>query len=622
MLQDFRDNLKGTAVFIVVLISIPFALVGIDQIFLGGSAAEAELSVNGENITRLEVDRALAIYKQRLFAQYDNLNPAMLDDELLRASVSHQLIRQKVLVQRANKVGLGVADIAYAELLKSIDEFQIEGRFDRDAYEFALRQMGYTQNSYQDFLEANMLISQIASGVGGTGIVTSQDLELAAQLLEQKRDYYYLTLPVADVRETLVIEDSIIEAHYEQNKATYKTEEQVVIDYLELRVDDLMAEITVDEEMVQAQFDAESKEQASSARSRVEHILFANGDDAVNEQRIEEVQAKLAAGEAFNKLAQEYSDDSGSAEQGGDLGYVDPGAFPEAFADALAGLEVGQVSSPVATDSGSHLIRLAEKEAAPVYEQESDRIRGELKTQLAEQLLPERIDRLRELSYNAESLSEVGDELNISVKTSLPFSRAGGEDIATFPNVLSAAFEKGVLQEGYASDVLELDPTRFVVIKLRELLPVRTLPFDEVRQIIADSLQVELAEQMVMDKGEKILEQVRSGADVEELAKQEGLSWQVSIDTRRFGGMVDAGVRDQAFALPARSVLPRVTSFMSGEGDYVVLSLTKVAPGRLDGIPAEQQRNLRGSIQTTRAQREYRSYGTSLVAIAKIEGLN
>tara|TARA_R110000787_G_scaffold127867_2_gene239488 strand:+ start:3184 stop:5076 length:1893 start_codon:yes stop_codon:yes gene_type:complete len=623
MLQNFRDNLKGTAIFIVVLISIPFALVGIDQVFQGGGAAKAELTVNGENVAKLEVDRALLSYKQRLIDQYADLNPALLADDMLREPVRQQLIREKVIAQHARDEGMGVAPTTLSKLLKNVEAFQVDGRFDRDVFEYSLRQVGHTQRTYYDSLRDGVLISQVVSGVMGTGLVTATDLELAAELIEQKRDYYYLTIPIADVLETVVVDDSQISDYYAKNHEEFETEEQVVVDYLDLDSDDLVVEVDVDDALIREQFDAELSELAQSSRSHIEHILFSGGKET-NEKRISEVQSNLKQGKSFAEMALQYSDDAGSAGQGGDLGYIDPEAFPESFKDAVDGLAVGEISGPVETESGVHLIRLVARDAEKkiTFEEESPRIRRQLQRQLAEQLVVEKVDRMRELAFNVESLSEVGKELNLPVKTSQPFARSGGEGIAAFPGVVTAAFEDDVLKEGHASEVIELSPTKFMVVKLKEFLPVKTLALAAVKADIEVKLRNQAAQQIVATKGAGILDELRVNPAFEELARRHNLSWQVSIDSKRFGGNLDPEIRDQAFALPASTKLPRTSGFTARNGDFVVLSLTRVVPGELDKLPVEQRDNLRTSLRKALAQREYQAYEQSLVASADVEVAN
>lgn len=622
MLQDFRENLRGTAVFIVILISIPFALVGIDQIFTGGSSLESELSVNGEEISKFEVDQALALHKQSLLEQYESLDPAMLNDELLRGPIKYRLIREKVMSQHGHTVGLGLDDKIYRDMIRNIELFQVNGQFNMETFEYALRQRGHTQKSYYDSVKDSLLISQMAAAIAVTSIITDEEIVSAAALLEQKRNYYYLTIPVEGLRESLFVAESEILNYYQNNSPQFKTEERVVLDFLELTVAGLMSEVSVDETMVKERFAILATKNTDTARNRVRHILFASESDIENEKKLAQVQTRLAEGESFADLALELSDDPGSAEQGGDLGYVDLTTLPGAFAETVAELEEGDVSGPVITESGIHLIQLVDRHAVepPQYQLEVGEIREQLLKQLAEQLLPEKIDELREMSYNAESLLEVGDELGLSLQTTSSFSRDGGEGISAFPAVIRAAFGEEVLVDGHASDVIELSSSRMVVVKLRESIPARLKLMSEVRESIELQLKTEAAQQLVKERGDKILALVEAGGRVEDLAVEEGLPWQVSIDTGRFGGLVDEEVRRYVFELAGQSILPHASGFTKTNGEYVIVSLTNITPGRLDKFSTSQRENLRDTMRRNYAQQEYRSYEASLVAAADVEG--
>jgi peptidyl-prolyl cis-trans isomerase D len=622
MLQDFRENLRGTAVFIVILISIPFALVGIDQIFMGGGGSESELSVNGEEVSKLEVDQALALHKQSLLEQYESLDPAMLDDELLREPVKYRLIREKVMSQRGHAAGLGLDDEVYRDMIRDVELFQSDGLFDRDVFEFALRQRGHTQKSYYDSVKDSLVIAQMASAMAVTATVTDREIVSAAELLEQKRSYYYLTIPIGGIGDSLTTEESAVTDYYQQNPSQFETKERVIVDYLELKVEDLMTEVDVDDELVKEQFEIESIQNSNTSRSRIAHILFANENDSENDQQAAQVQSRLSEGTTFGDLARQFSDDPGSASQGGDLGYVELTTLPESFAEAVRGLKVGEVSQPVITDSGVHLIHLVDRETAEplVYELEAGRIRKRLLRELAEQLLPEKIDSLRELSYNAESLSEVANELNMTLKTTDSFTRNGGEGISAFPAIIQAAFGDEILTDGHASDVIELNAGHVSVIKLREFIPARIKQLSEVKDAIEKQLIAEAAQQRIQQQADDIIARVGAGDGIEELAKEEGLAWQVSIDTKRFGGLVNEEVRNYVFGLPGQSTLPYTSGLTMANGDYVVVSLTKVDPGQLDNFTILQRDNLRDTIRQNLAQHEYRSYEASLVAKADVEG--
>lgn len=616
MLQDFREGMKGIAFFIVILIIVPFAFVGIESIFSNSPASDAELDVDGHSISRLVVDRALAIHKQRLLQELGDIDPALLDDTILRGPVRQRLVREKAAELTAIETSMGVSPATIASLLQTVDAYQTEGRFDRDKYEFTIRQMGYTPREHHSYMNNGLLLSQFASGVVDTGFVTEADLELAARIFEQRRNYYYLTVPIAPIVAGIKVEEAEVEAYYEEHKEDFRTEERLEIDYIQLSASNLIDQVEVDEGMVREVFDTRQQASQAGVRRRVAHILIESTDDASQTTKLEAIQAKLANGDEFTELAREYSDDLGSAEQGGDLGFFEPGAFPTEFETAVLGLVAGEVSNPVETDSGVHLIRLTELEIpeALVFEDEKGSIEAELKYQLATELLPEKIEQLRELSYNAETLSEPAAAMGLEVARTEPFTRSGGSDLAAYPAVVSAAFAEDVLSNGYTSDIVELGEAGVVVLKVRKHHPVGYQPFESVIADITSLLQHKSAKQALLAKASALQAQISDGKSIETLAKEENLTWQVSLDTSRFDNRVDEAVRDHAFGLPASSALPVTSGFNLANGDYAIVSLTAIQPGKLDAISEARRDSLAQSASRTLAQREYQGYESLILA--------
>ena len=622
MLQDFRESMKGIAFFIVILIIVPFAFVGVDSIFSNSPASDAELDVDGHSISRLVVDRALAIHKQRLLQQFDGIDPALLDDAMLRGPVKQRLIREKAAELTALSADMGVSPATIASLLQTVDVYQTDGHFDRDKYEFAIRQMGYTPRQHHDYMSNGLLLSQFASGIVDTGFVTDADLELAARIFEQRRNYYYLTIPIAPLVATTSVDDSELKAYYDGHQDAFRTEEKLEIEYIQLAVNDLLNQVDVDADMVRELFDARQQAAQAAARRRVQHILIESMADGEDSAKIVEIQRKLAAGGDFSALAREYSEDPGSAEQGGDLGFVEPGTFPAEFEAAILTLAVGEVSAPVETDSGIHLIRLSELETSSplVFDDEKAAIEAELKRQLAAELLPEKIEQLRELSYNAETLQGPAETMSLTVQTTEPFSRSGGlSGISAYPAFVSAAYTEDVLSNGYTSDIVELGAAGVVVLKVRQHFPAGHQAFDEVSAQIASRLKLQSAKLLVADKAKALEAQIKAGKSIELVAREEGLAWQVSLDTSRFDSAVDEAIRDQAFTLPASSTLPAVSGFGLANGDYVILSLTDVTAGDLAKIPASRRDQLAQSASRTLAQREYQGYESLLLADATVK---
>lgn len=621
MLQDFRNNLKGTALFIVILISIPFALVGIDQIFISGNSVEGEVTVNGDKITKLEVERALEMHKQALRDRFDNLDPSMLDDDLLREPVRLRLIKEKVIAQRAQDEGMGIAKNSIVEFINGIEAFQVGGSFDRDTFEYNIQRMGYTLRGFYDSLTSSLLVTQTNAGITATEFVSNTDLADAVSLIEQERDYYYLTVPLADAQKKVDIDPSAVTDHYDKHRDRYTTEEQIAVDYIELSLDALAEGIIVEEDDLRLAYEEQKASAEADSTYQLAHILFARDDPIENEQRLEQVQTKLSQGVAFAQLARDYSDDLGSAEQGGELGVLTRDALPEPFIEALNTMQEGEISGPIKTDSGTHLLYLTKIDTTSFddYSSAKPAIEQQLRRALAETLLPEKIELLREDSYNAESLYKVAENLGLQAATSAPFPRTGGEGIAAHPVVVKAAYSSDVYGEGYASDVLELSPTRAVVIKRNAIYPAKPRSLDEVSEEILSELKIEAARAIVKAKGEDVTRRLSEGESIEAIAKAEGLEWQVSIDTRRFGGDVDPEIRDQAFTIPARASLPHAIGFFSRHGDYVALSLTKIANGDAANLAGEQKAKLKAAVQRTLANQAFTGYEESLVAAADIE---
>lgn len=621
MLQNFRDNLHGAAKGILIaIIIVPFALFGVDAIFLSGNAVQEAANVNGESITELRLQQAVALQKQQILNRYENIDPSLVDENQLRAPVAQQLIRQKVVEQAAVGQGMGVDKKTLYRLLLEVPDFQTDGKFDTERYEFVLRQMGYSPTSYNKLLTTDMVTNQFMQGVATTGFSTGLESKLLAGMTEQTRDYYYLTIPRAPLLESVTVPSVDIRSYYDANQDEFVSEEQLVVEYVELRPADLVEDVDVDQSMVDEIIDAKIATASSVRSRRVAQILLERQDDQSQLKRIAEIQEKLKAGEDFAALAKEYSEDYGTAEQGGDLGFIQAGDLPEPLGAELDKLAVGEVSGVVESDLGIHLLKLLDEKAADVPSREAlePSVRQELTHQLAMELLPERIEELKDLSYNAESLKSVADRLGLELQVSKPFSREKGEGVTANPLVVKAAFSKPVLEDGIASEVLDLADDHVLVLALKERIPASLKPLAEVREQIESTLKQQLASRQLMAHGEALAGWVKSGDTIEEVAKKESLAWQVSLDTKRFTGNQNDEIRQKVFTMAEPGGHPVVDSLILENGDYVLISLVKVTEGDFSQLSSEQQKLLTATIALTTASRDYQAYEKLLLEDADV----
>jgi len=615
MLDSFRTNMKGIAFAIVVLIAIVFAFSGIGSLSISGSASETAVKVNGERVSELQVQQALTSEKQRILNENEGLDAALLEDDLLRPQVVEQIVGRKLLSQEASSGGMAISSRTTSKLLLDTPNFQTDGRFDQELYLYRVRNLGYTSATFLEMIKENLLIEQFVRGFVASGFTTSNELDILASVFEQQRDYYYLTLPLQPVKDAINVTDQQATAYYEDNKANYQAEEQVVVDYIELSPAQFDGADAVGEEQVKARFDEQAQSMESAVSLQAAHILLSDPDAAL----LGEIQTKLDAGEDFAALAKEYSQDVGSADFGGDLGFTSGDTFPESFEAALAALEVGQVSAPVETDSGTHLIKLVDMQETVIdFSTERARIEQELVAELRNEWLVEKLANLKELSFNAESLNEVAEDLGLTAQVSAAFSRAGAAGIAAYPSVKKAAFSAEVIEENYASEVIDLGDDRYVVLKLNKSIPARQKELAEVKDSVVAAISAELANAQLAEQGDALLARVEAGETVETVAKSQDLDWQVVLDAKRSTGNIDADVKRFVFQLPATASSNVVESFYTRAGDFVVVAMTEVTPGESSTLSKEQKNNLLYAGAAANSSRELQALQANLLTEAKV----
>ncbi|MFB0996751.1 MAG: SurA N-terminal domain-containing protein [Porticoccaceae bacterium] len=615
MLDSFRTNMKGMAIGITVVIGAIFAFSGTGTLFLSGSGADAALIVNDSTITELQVVRAISSQKQRILNENEGLDASLLDDDLLRPNVVDQLIGRELLAQASQRQRMGVSEQTINDYILASEAFQSDGRFDQNRYRFALQQQGYTSASFKAMLSNDMRVQQLINGITDTVFATDLELSALASVTEQKRDFYYLRLPVAPIQESVVLSDEQISDYYQANLASYQTDAQVVVDYIELSPAQLVDPTLVTSGQIATRFEEELLTLDLAESRQVAHILLEDASDEL----VVEIQGKIIAGETFGELAREYSDDFASAESEGDLGYTAGDTFPEAFESALAILNLGEVSPPVTTDAGIHFIKLLDiQQDTYLLTDESPRIERELMREATTDQLIAKLELLKELSFNAESLTEVAEDVGLELNTSDAFSRFGGQGVTGIAKVSAAAFSDEVIKDKYASEVLDLGNDRYVVLKLNQYIDVRQKEMSEVRESVVVSLTASESAKRLADLGSELLAEIVAGSSVESVAKARKLEWQVGKSVNRRGIDVNAEVRSIVFNFPLPGAESVIDGFYLSNGDYVVAELTKVVSGDLSSLSQAEIGSLAAATRSMNASRDMLAYQDTLREKAEI----
>ena len=620
MLQELRDKSTGLIAKIIIgFIIVIFALFGTEALFQQSADSGRDISVNGENITETDIARGIQNRKQQILNQYGDSVPAdFLTDEKLRQPVVDSLIQRTLLAQVAQKGGFAASTEAIHKDIISSPAFQQDGVFSQERFLQILRSLGFTPATYQKAVADDTLINQLQFSIANTSFVTPAELKNIIGLSFQSRDFSYVVLPAAKAEKSVVVEENDVKAHYDANPQTYTTPEQVAVDYIELSTAELAKNITVTDEQVQKQYEQNTKAFVAKTERQAAHILFEGGDA---QKRAEEIKARLAAGEDFAKLATEFSADSGSKGQGGDLGFSSGDAFPTEFEAALTKLKVGEISAPVKTESGVHIIKLVSERGskAPTFEEAKAGIIDQLKRSEAEGQFGQKLERLKELAYNADNLAEVGKELGLSVQNSGLFARTGGKDLMANSAFINAAYSPEVLEQGNASDVIELEPARVLVVKKTDRKPAQLQPLEAVKEQITTVVRAEKIQAMLTQQAQQITAALNSGATLADQAKALGLEVKVAKETSRTDTVNDRAILEYAFGLATPAGKPVVGSVKTGSGDYAVVALEAVKLGTEDKVAAEQRQSVSSMLAGISGDHDFRSYQAHLKEVAKIE---
>ena len=365
MLQAIRERVTGiVAIFVLGLLAVPFLFFGMES-YMRAVPQDAVAVVGDDEISTSEFQTEFARHRAQLRREMgDDYDDIATNQPEFRREFLESMIDELLLRQHTDDLGLIVSDRAIAEILRTIPQFQIEGRFNPEAYRMALSAAGQTPRSFERDLREDVMTRMVPSALADSVVVTQSEIDRLISLQNQTRRIAKVEIPAGRFRENIEVSEADIESYYQDNLQAFTTDEQVSLAYVELRADDLTIEETLEEDELRRRYEAARQRYMTPEARRASHILIETGEerDALAARELaEELARRIEEGESFSELAEEYSDDPGSRAQGGELGWIEPEDMVSAFEDALYALdEAGEVSEPVETRFGWHLIRLEE----------------------------------------------------------------------------------------------------------------------------------------------------------------------------------------------------------------------------------------------------------------------
>ncbi len=592
MLQFIRERAQSWIAWgIIGLIIVVFALWGIGD-YVRSSQELPAAEVNGTDISQQQLKQAFYERRQQLAQMFGGkLDPTLFSDAQIRQQTLDSLIRDQLLLETAHRSQMAVGDGLLANEIRNMPVFDEDGAFSNQRYEQVLSFQNMSPRQFEASLRRDLMIRQLQVGVTETAFVTPAELANYQKLSNQTRDAGWLQLPIDHFTPTDEPTTEALQAYYDGHPDLYMFPERVQVGYLELSREKLAAGISVSEEELRDRYEAQKDSFSAPEQRRAAHILVevpAGGDEGGARQKLDEIQAKLAAGVPFDELARQYSDDPGSAAQGGDLGLFGRGVMVKPFEDKVFSMQVGEISEPIRTEFGYHIIRLDEvkKDEVKPFEEVREQILNDIRMAKVDEQYFDMADRMSSLTYeHPESLDQAAEALGLTIEESPVVARSGGSGIFADPKVIAAAFSDSVLA-GNNSDVIELGDGRGVVLHIREHLTATRQSFEEAKAAVSTDVKREQAKAMAKERASQAIERLRQGEEPTAVATELGGEWK-RAEVKRKDPQLPPEVGGRLFGLPHPSAEQAVFEAVAlGDGGQVVVALYAVKEGAATAPPA------------------------------------
>jgi len=580
MLQAIRDRAQGIFAWVMLIaVGVPFALWGIQNYIETGKENPAAV-VGDREIFDREVSRA---YEQSL----NNLvGIEDFDEKNLRKQALERLINDEVIAQSAEARSLVVTDNEAREVIKTLPYFQTDGNFDKDKYKVMLSSQGMSPEQFVAQVRRGLLAEQFQRGVTESAFVTKVEAESFQRLKDQERDLAYakiaLTPPTRDYT------DAEVEAYYREHLQDFRNPEQVSIQYIALSLEELARNVQVTDDELQKLYDEQKSSFATPERRKISHILIPldKSDEAADKAAREKAMAAreriVTKGEDFAAVAKEVSGDPVSAKKGGDLGFLVKEAQEPAFTEAAEALSSGQVSEPVKTSFGYHLIQLTELVPAKLkpFDEVKQELRNTTQRNRAETTFYERGQKLAEQTFeHPDSLESAAQQLGLNIQETGFFTRETGEGLAKEESIRKTAFSEDVLN-GRNSEPVELENEKAIVLRVKEHHNSSDKPLSEIRETILTRLREEAARAAAAKRGQELVQSVKSGKSLKDAAQAMGLTVVTTGPVRRDNHELPPELIRSAFTLGRPEAGKTATGQVAlPDGSQLVYSLLEVKEG-------------------------------------------
>ncbi len=615
MLTEIREKSQGTLAWVILsLICVPFALWGINN-YLDAGGEPSVASVGSKDFYQRDVNKAYEQYSQ-------NLKGMQIDEQILKAQALQKLIKDEVLLQYVHAQGLVVTDDEARDFIKSLPYFQVDGKFSDKQYKTLLGSQRISSAEFVSRIKNALIMEQYQHSIIDSSFATTYDVESFFKIQNQQRDVSYVTIGLDPAPNQPTSEE--IANYYQQHQDSYQTPEQLSVEYVELKLEDLANKVAVSDDKLKAYYEEQKEQYSTPERRKISHILISINDKVTEKDALEK--AKNAKQELskkdFSALASEISDDKLTAKKGGDLGLFNAGVMEKAFEDSASALKLNEVSEPIKSSFGYHLIKVTE--LVPASTKSFESVKAELtkayqKSQ-AENAFYEASEKLTQLSYeHPDNLQSVSEALGLPVQKSALFTKESGAGIALEEKVRSAAFAEEILQ-GNNSTPIEKSNEHLIVLRLLEHKTAAKRELNEVRLEILLLLAQEKAQKLAVEKAQKIKASLDAGKALKDVAAEYKIDIKTENALVRGKSKLPEPLTESVFKA-AKPVGDKPNVFVVAllSGEQAVVSLSKVTPGVMSESDKKQMDLAKKNIANAFGQSDFNQVLNSLQASADVK---
>lgn len=603
MLIEIRDKASSWVAYIIIgLLILSFSMWGIQEYF-GPGATDPAAKVNDNEISLAEFSNQFRqrrdILKSTLGANYDQ---QYTDESIIKQEVIKGMVRNEVLRQEVHKAGYRISDASLIKRIEEVPQFQTDGKFNAELYDRFTQAQRYGKAELEAQLREEDKLRQFEGSVATSSFMPKADLQHFQKLADQTREFNYAILK-ADLANTTV-SDEDIQKHYDEYQARYQTPEQVKLAYIELKEADIADQIEVNDEDARIIYDSQPERFMTNELRKVSHILLKVSTEVASDgaewtEALEKANGfikQLEDGTSFEELVKQHSEDTLSAEKGGDIGFIAPGDFSSTeLEDALFNLKVGAYSQPIKTDQGIQIIQLTEIEAAEqeAFADVKERIMNEQKSQLAQTRYIEVAEQISNLmAEQPDDLDEASETHELEIKQTAWLASNSNTELFAYPKIQALAFSEDVLVEKLNSELTEVAPGHAIAFRVLEHKQSSVKPLAEVKTEITYSLKFTTASEQTATLGKELVSKLQAGTSLQQISEDHTLEFLSPGALKRNDTTVASSIVQRVFNL-AKAEENKISADGVGmpDGNYALIELVKIVESA-DEINAEKTAEL------------------------------